>query len=121
MVVTPVATSLIQQDLLVAGFTEIEIEMIELSSRVNARDGSCVWLSPAGRDRATASALGRAAYAVAKAPVPWDGKDALMSAHLNWCNRLLATVRDPDLLTPMAVRAPLAGHHAHAFGADRHR
>ena len=69
-----------------AGFTHVEIETIELSSRVNSRDaaqglvfGSPFWSEIERRDP---SALDRAAEAVAQALVRWDGKDAPMSAHL---------------------------------------
>jgi ubiquinone/menaquinone biosynthesis C-methylase UbiE len=76
----------IKDDLLAAGFKDIEIETIKLSSRVNSRDAAqgLVFGSPFRSDieRRDPSALDRAAEAVAQALVPWDGKDAPMSAHL---------------------------------------
>jgi SAM-dependent methyltransferase len=76
----------IKNDLLASGFTEVEIETIELSSRVNARDAAqgLVFGSPlrAEIERRDPSAVDRAAHAIAQALVPWHGKDAPMSAHL---------------------------------------
>jgi ubiquinone/menaquinone biosynthesis C-methylase UbiE len=76
----------IKHDLLAAGFTHVEIETIELSSRVNSRDAAqgLVFGSPfrSEIERRDPSALDRAAEAVAQALVRWDGKDAPMSAHL---------------------------------------
>jgi ubiquinone/menaquinone biosynthesis C-methylase UbiE len=76
----------IKHDLLAAGFTDVEIETIKLSSRVNAHDAAqgLVFGSPfrAEIERRDPSALDRAAEAVAQALAQWDGKDAPMSAHL---------------------------------------
>jgi hypothetical protein len=76
----------IRHDLLAAGFTDVEIETIKLSSRVNARDAAqgLVFGSPfrSEIERRDPSALDRAVEAVAQALVRWDGKDAPMSAHL---------------------------------------
>ncbi len=76
----------IKNDLLAAGFTDVEIETTQLSSRVNARDAAqgLVFGSPfrSEIERRGASALDRAAEAVAQAFVQWEGKDAPMSAHL---------------------------------------
>ena len=76
----------IKHDLLTAGFTDVEIETIELSSRVNAQDAALglVFGSPlrAEIEQRDRSALDRAADAVAQALFPWHGKDAPMSAHL---------------------------------------
>ena len=76
----------IKHDLLAAGFTHVEIETIELSSRVNSRDAAqgLVFGSPfrSEIERRDPPALDRAAEAVAQALVRWDGKDAPMSAHL---------------------------------------
>lgn len=76
----------IRHDLLAAGFTDIEIETIELSSAVNSRDAAqgLVFGSPfrSEIERRDPSALERAAEAVAQALIRWDGKDAPMSAHV---------------------------------------
>lgn len=76
----------IKHDLLAAGFTEVEIETIELSSQVNARDAAqgLVFGSPlrAEIERRDRSALDRSAETVAQALTRWHGKDAPMSAHL---------------------------------------
>ncbi len=75
-----------EQDLRSGGFTHVKIETIQLSSRVNARDAAqgLVFGSPlrAEIERVDATALTRAAEAVALALAPWDGKDAPMSAHV---------------------------------------
>ena len=76
----------IKHDLLAAGFADVEIETIELSSRVNARDAAqgLVFGSPLRSEieRRDPSALDRAAQVVAQALAPWNGRDAPMSAHL---------------------------------------
>ncbi|HZC22246.1 MAG TPA: methyltransferase domain-containing protein [Candidatus Binatia bacterium] len=76
----------IKSDLFESGFTEVKIETIELSTRVNARDAArgLVFGSPlrAEIERRDPSAVNRAADAVAHALAPWHGKDAPMSAHL---------------------------------------
>jgi ubiquinone/menaquinone biosynthesis C-methylase UbiE len=76
----------IKHDLLAAGFTDVEIETIKLSSRVNSQEAAqgLVFGSPlrAEIERRDPSALDRAAEAVARALAQWAGKDAPMSAHL---------------------------------------
>jgi SAM-dependent methyltransferase len=76
----------IKHDLIAAGFNDVEIETIKLSSRVNAHDAAqgLVFGSPfrADIERRDPSAPERAAEAVAQALLQWDGKDAPMSAHL---------------------------------------
>lgn len=76
----------IEHDLLAAGFTHVEVETIQLSSRVNAREAAqgLVFGSPlrAEIERRDPSALDRAADAVTQALARWDGKEAPMSAHL---------------------------------------
>jgi ubiquinone/menaquinone biosynthesis C-methylase UbiE len=76
----------IEHDLLAAGFTEVDIETIELSTRVNSRDAAqaLVFGSPfrSEIERRDPSALDRAAEAVAQALERWDSQDAPMSAHL---------------------------------------
>ena len=81
----------IEQDLLAAGFTDIEFETIELRSRAaSARDaaiGLCPGHAGAQRDRADAirRMLGSATDAAAEALRQYegpDGFDAPMSAHL---------------------------------------
>jgi ubiquinone/menaquinone biosynthesis C-methylase UbiE len=76
----------IEQDLRAAGFTEIELETIALSSRVTAHNAAqgIVLGSPfrAEIERRDPSALDRAVDAVTEALLPWDGKDATMSAHV---------------------------------------
>lgn len=78
--------SLIEQDLRAAGFTDVEIETVSLSSRVSARDAAegMVLGSPfrADIERRDPAALERATDAVEEALRPWDGKDAPMSAHV---------------------------------------
>jgi ubiquinone/menaquinone biosynthesis C-methylase UbiE len=85
----------IKDDLLAAGFTDVEIETIKLSSRVNSRDAAqgLVFGSPfrSEIERRDPSALDRAAEAVAQALVRWDGKDAPMSAHLVTARTFVAT------------------------------
>jgi ubiquinone/menaquinone biosynthesis C-methylase UbiE len=85
----------IKHDLLAAGFTDVEIETIKLSSRVNAHDAAqgLVFGSPfrAEIERRDSSALDRAVEAVAQALVKWDGKDAPMSAHLITARSSVAT------------------------------
>jgi hypothetical protein len=78
--------ALIEHDLLAAGFADIDLETVALSSRVSARDAAqgIVLGSPlhAEIERRDPSALYRATNAVAEALRPWDGKDAPMSAHV---------------------------------------
>jgi ubiquinone/menaquinone biosynthesis C-methylase UbiE len=76
----------IKHDLLTAGFTDVNVETIRLLSRVNPHDAAqaFVFASPfrSEIERRDPSALDRAAEAVAHALLPWDGKEAPMSAHL---------------------------------------
>jgi len=85
----------IKHDLLAAGFTDVEIETIELSSRVNSCDAAqgLVFGSPfrSEIERRDPSALARAAEAIAEALLRWDGKDAPMSAHLVTARTSVAT------------------------------
>jgi ubiquinone/menaquinone biosynthesis C-methylase UbiE len=85
----------IKYDLLVAGFTDVEIETIKLSSRVNPHDAAqaFVFASPfrSEIERRDPSALDRAAEAVAHALVQWDGKDVPMSAYLITARSSVAT------------------------------
>ena len=81
----------LEEDLRAAGFEAIELETVELSSRVTARDAAhgIVLGSPfrAEIERLDGSALERAATAVEEALLPWDGKDAPMSAHIATATR----------------------------------
>ena len=85
----------IKHDLLAAGFTDIDIETIELSTRVNSCDAAqgLVFGSPfrAEIERRDPSSLDSAAEAVAQALVQWDSKDAPMSAHLVTARTCVAT------------------------------
>ena len=76
----------IEQDLRAAGFTDVDLETVELSSHVCARNAAqgIVLGSPfrAEIERRDPSALERAVDAVTEALLPWDGKDATMSAHV---------------------------------------
>jgi len=76
----------IKDDLLTAGFTDVEIEAIKLSSRVKSRDAAqgLIFGSPfrSEIERRDPSVLDRAFEAVAQALAQWDGKDVPMSAHL---------------------------------------
>lgn len=76
----------IEEDLRSAGFESIELETVELSSLVSARDAAhgVVLGSPfrGEIERLDPSALERATTAVEYALKPWDGKSATMSAHV---------------------------------------
>lgn len=76
----------IKRDLLAGGFTVLEIETIELSSRVNAQNAAqgLVLGSPLRSEieRRDPSALHHAVEAVAHALERWDGKDVPISAHV---------------------------------------
>ena len=78
--------ALVEEDLKSAGFEAIELETVELSSRVIARDAAhgIVLGSPfrAEIERLDASALERATTAVEHALRAWDGTNAPMSAHM---------------------------------------
>jgi hypothetical protein len=73
-------------DLRAAGFETIEVETIELSSRVSARDAAhgIVLGSPfrGEVERLDSSALARATSAGEDALSEWNGRDAPMSAHI---------------------------------------
>jgi ubiquinone/menaquinone biosynthesis C-methylase UbiE len=78
--------SLVEEDLRSAGFQNIEMETIELSSLVSAQDAAhgIVLGSPfrAEIERLDPSAIERATAAVEHALQPWDGKSAAISAHI---------------------------------------
>lgn len=78
--------TLIEHDLLAAGFRDIQCEAVTLSSRVSARDAAqgLVLGSPLRSEieRRDPSALDRALSAVTEALRLWDGKDAPISAHV---------------------------------------
>ena len=76
----------IEHDLRAAGFTEVELETVALSSHVDARDAATgiVLGSPfrAEIERRDGSGLDRAVEAVTQALRSWDGRRATMSAHV---------------------------------------
>lgn len=78
--------TLIEHDLLAAGFTHIKLETVALASRVNAHDAAqgMVLGSPfrAEIERRDPSAVDRALDAVTTALLRWDGQDAPLSAHV---------------------------------------
>ena len=78
--------ALVENDLRTAGFQNIELETVELSSLVSARDAAngIVLGSPfrAEIERLDPLALERATAAVEHALQPWDGMSAPMSAHV---------------------------------------
>ena len=82
---------LVEQDLRAGGFESIEIETVELSSPITARHAALgiVLGSPfrAEIERLDASALERATAAIEEALLPWDGKNAPMSAHVATATR----------------------------------
>ena len=81
-----VDAGLIERDLLAAGFAQVKVDTVSVTSRVNARDAAIglVLGSPfrAEIERRDAAALDRALDAVTAALAPWDGSDAPMSAHV---------------------------------------
>jgi len=81
----------IENDLRAAGFKVIELETIELASRVSARDAAhgIVLGSPfrGEIERLDPSALERATEAVERALRDWDGRDAPISAHIATATR----------------------------------
>ena len=83
--------ALMEEDLQAAGFEAIEVETVELSSRVSARDAAhgIVLGSPfrAEIERLDTSALERATRAVERALEPWDDRDAPLSAHIATASR----------------------------------
>jgi ubiquinone/menaquinone biosynthesis C-methylase UbiE len=80
------APALIEQDLLAAGFTNVALHTVAISTHVSARDAALgmVLGSPlrAEIERRNPSALERALDIVTQALRPWDGKQAPMSAHV---------------------------------------
>jgi ubiquinone/menaquinone biosynthesis C-methylase UbiE len=78
--------ALIEHDLRAAGFTDVELETVELSSRVGASDAAhgLVLGSPfrSEIEQRNPAALDQALDAVTDALQPWDGRDAPMSAHV---------------------------------------
>jgi len=78
--------ALIEHDLRAAGFTNIKLETVALTSRVSARDAAQAMVlgSPfrSEIERRDSSALDRAVDAVTAALARWDGNDAPMSAHV---------------------------------------
>jgi ubiquinone/menaquinone biosynthesis C-methylase UbiE len=81
----------IENDLRAAGFEVIELETIELASRVSARDAAygIVLGSPfrGEIERLDPSALEHATAAVEDALRDWDGRDAPISAHIATATR----------------------------------
>lgn len=82
---------MVEEDLRSAGFENIEVETVELSSLVSARDAArgIVLGSPfrAEIERLDPSALERATVAVEQALQPWDGTSTAMSAHIATATR----------------------------------
>ena len=78
--------ALIDHDLVAAGFTNIELETVVVTTRVIARDAAAglVLGSPfrSEIERRDPSALDRALDAVTAALARWDGNEAQMSAHI---------------------------------------
>lgn len=78
--------ALIRRDLLASGFTRIQLETVELTTRVSAPIAAkgLVLGSPfrAEIERRDPSAVDRALDAVTAALAPWDENDAPMSAHV---------------------------------------
>ena len=76
----------VERDLRAAGFEKVELETVELSSPVRARDAArgIVLGSPfrGEIERLEPSALERATAAVEQALQPWDVRNAPMSAHI---------------------------------------
>ena len=84
-------SALIEKDLRSAGFPNVKLETVELSSAVSARDAAIgiVLGSPfrAEIESLDSSALERATAAVEQALGPWDGTSAPMSAHIATATR----------------------------------
>lgn len=77
----------VEDDAGAAGFSDVAVETVELSSRVVARDAAngMVLGSPFRAEieqRGGPAALKRALEAVVEALGPWDGKDAPLTAHV---------------------------------------
>jgi ubiquinone/menaquinone biosynthesis C-methylase UbiE len=79
--------ALVERDLRAAGFEDVRVETVQLASRVTTQEAArgIVLGSPfrAEIERLDSSALDRALTAVTEALLPWDGKDATMSAHIS--------------------------------------
>jgi|SRR5581483_7344125 len=79
-------STVLQADLHAGGFDQIQIETVELSSRVSARDAArgIVLGSPfrGEIEQIDGSALERATAKVEQGLSPWDGKQAPISAHV---------------------------------------
>lgn len=83
--------TVVESDLKAAGFEDIVVETVELSSRVTAHEAAqgIVLGSPfrAEIERLDETALERATAVVREALLPWDGKDAPMAAHVATATR----------------------------------
>jgi hypothetical protein len=83
--------ALVERDLRAVGFEDVVVETVQLASRVTAQEAAhgIVLGSPfrAEIERLDPSALSRALSAVTEALLPWDGKDATMSAHIATATR----------------------------------
>lgn len=83
--------ALVERDLRSAGFETTELETVELTTRVAARDAACgmVLGSPfrAEIERLDSTALERATNSVENALQPWDGASAPISAHVATATR----------------------------------
>jgi ubiquinone/menaquinone biosynthesis C-methylase UbiE len=83
--------AVVERDLRAAGFDDVNVETVQLASHVMAQDAAqgIVLGSPfrAEIERLDPSAVGRAVTAVTEALLPWDGKDATMSAHVATATR----------------------------------
>ena len=83
--------TVVESDLRAAGFEDVVVETVDLSSRVTAHEAAqgIVLGSPfrAEIERLDASALERAVAAVHEALLPWDGKNAPMAAHVATATR----------------------------------
>lgn len=83
--------ALVERDLRAAGFDDITVETVQLASRVAAQEAArgLVLGSPfrAEIERLDPLALERALTAVTEALLPWDGRDAPMSAHIATATR----------------------------------
>ena len=83
--------ALVERDLRAAGFEDIKVDTVQLTSRVTAPEAAqgIVLGSPfrAEIERLDPSALERALTAVTEALLPWDSKDVTMSAHIATATR----------------------------------
>jgi ubiquinone/menaquinone biosynthesis C-methylase UbiE len=81
----------VENDLLAAGFSKVDLETVALSTHVSAPEAAqgIVLGSPFRAEivRVDPSALGRATEAVTAALGPWDARDAPMSAHIATATR----------------------------------